>query len=325
MVAQVGGARKGPSFDGAGTVEDDEKLPGGTRRINILVIVAYSVCCLVWGTTWFVVRQMVSPAAGSSPYLVAVIRFAFGVVLFVPLLVTFYRRLRAPNLHECAWLIGAGTLNGLYQICVYHAEMHISGGLAAVVAATAPLMVALIAVATRTEKVSLRTIVGFCASLIGVAMVCHDRMTVSWAQAGATMIMLLAAFFNACTNVTLKRASSASLSPLVSAPLYLLFSTFPIWMTSLALSEPQNISNIPAQSWYGLVYLSVMSSFLAFGLYLYMLKHMSLMAVSTLPFVLPVLALIVDLFMEKSFTLSFESWAGIAVVLAGVVYSVVRR
>lgn len=324
MVAEVTGTRNGPSFDGS-QATTEESLPGRTRRTNLLVIFAYCFCCLVWGTTWFVVRQMVSPAAGSSPYLAAAVRFSVGVILFLPLLAIYHRKLRAPTLHECGWLVAAGILNGFYQICVYHSEMYISGGLAAVIASTIPLMVAVLAVATRTEKVSARTIVGFCASFLGVAMVCHDRTTVSWAQTGATLIMVLAAFFNACTNVTLKRASSHSLSPIVSAPFYLLLSAGPIWVTSLMLREPQSLASIPLQTWYGLAYLSVMSSFLAFGLYLYMLKHMSLMAVSTLPFVLPVLALVVDLFLEKNFSLSFESWAGIAVVLVGVVFSVIKR
>lgn len=326
MVADVGSsARTVPLVNSAQEHENKEIAHTDPKRVNFLVIVAYCTCCLVWGTTWFVVRQMVLPSAGSSPYLFASMRFAIGLSLYLPLWLVFKQRLRAPNSMEWKWLAASGVLNGFYQICVYYAEQHISGGLTAVVAATAPLMVAILAVLTKTEKVSSRTIVGFCASLIGVAMVCHDRMTVSWTQAGATMIMLLAAFFNSCTNVTLKKASKDHLNPLVSAPVYLLITIAPVWLASLALGEPQNITNIPASTWYGMLYLAVMSSFMAFGMYLYMIKHMSLMAVSTLPFVLPILALIVDLFLEKSFTLSPETWAGIVVVLVGLIYSAFRR
>ena len=246
-----------------------------------------------------------------------------GMSPFLVLWLVFARKLQAPSKIDLAWLAAAGTLNGLCQICTFGSEQQISGGLAAVIAATTPLMVALLAIVTRTEQVSGRTIAGFLACLLGVGLVCHDRMQVSTVQAWATLLMLASSFFNGCGNVILKQRCTG-LNPIIAACVYNGVTTAPIWMFSLAQGEHQ-FAPIPAAPLGALTYLAVMSSFLAFGLYLFMLKHLSLMTASTLPFIIPIIALIVDLFLERHFSLMAETAVGIAIVLAGVIYSIVRR
>lgn len=329
MVIEINSARKIVKSDSAALEcenlpsEPDTPDEAKEKRIRILVACSYVFCCLVWSTTYWVVRQTVLPSAGVAPYYTAAVRFLIAVGIFIPVWLIFARKDRLPTKGEFSMIAAAGVLNALNQVCVYSSEQHISGGLAAVLAATTPLMVALLAMATRTEKVSGKTIVGFVACFIGVALVCHDRLQVSVAQAFAAALMLASSFFNACANVTLKR-SSTGLNPIISATIFLGVSAIPIWIASLIRGEPQ-FQPIPTQPLMGILYLAVMSSFVAFGLYLFMLKHVKLMTVATLPFVIPVLALVVDLFLEKEFVMTTESWIGCFVVLAGVIFSIVKR
>ncbi|MBS2001061.1 MAG: DMT family transporter [Cyanobacteria bacterium SZAS LIN-5] len=302
---------------------DDASASAEAARTRIFLACSYVFCCLVWSTTYWVVRQTVLPTAGLAPYYTATMRFLIAVAIFVPVWLIFARKDRLPTKREFFYIATAGVLNAFNQVCVYSSEQEICGGLAAVLAATTPLMVALIAMATKTEKVSGRTMIGFVACFIGVALVCHDRLQVSMAQAFAAALMLASSFFNACANVTLKRASTG-LNPIISATIFLAVTAIPIWVASLIRGEPQ-FEPIPTQPFMGIIYLAVMSSFVAFGLYLYMLKHLKLMTIATLPFVIPVLALVVDLFLEKQFVMTTESWIGCFVVLAGVVYSILRR
>jgi drug/metabolite transporter (DMT)-like permease len=323
MVTEVKSARTRPLSDDAQTDLETEQEQAKAKQVRLLVAFAYVVCCLVWSTTYYVVRQTVLPTAGVAPYYSAAIRFLLAVAIFIPIWLIFVRQHRTPTMRELIWISGAGVLNGLNQICVYGSEQQISGGLAAVLAATTPLMVALLAILTRTEKVSSRTVLGFVVCFIGVGLVCHDRLQVSIAQAFAALLMLASSFFNACSAVTLKR-STIALNPIVAATIFLAVTAVPIWITSVCRGEPQ-FAAIPTQPMLGIVYLAVMSSVVAFGLYLFMMKHVKLMTISTLPFVIPVLALVVDLFLEKSFVMTTESWIGCFVVLAGVVYSIVHR
>lgn len=324
MVTEIESARTA-SLDSSASLSSgqNEEEAAKAKRLRVLLACSYIFCCLVWSTTYWVVRQTVLPSAGVAPYYTATMRFLIAVCIFIPVWLIFARKDRLPTTREFLLLAASGVLNALNQICVYSSEQEISGGLAAVLAATTPLMVALIAMATRTEKVSSRTIIGFVACFIGVSLVCHDRMQVSVAQAFAAALMLASSFFNACANVTLKRSSTA-LNPIISATIFLFVSAIPIWIASICRGEPQ-FQPIPTQPLMGILYLAVMSSFVAFGLYLFMLKHLKLMTIATLPFVIPVLALIVDLFLEKQFVMTTQSWVGCFVVLAGVVFSIVRR
>lgn len=324
MVTEIKSAHKASLCDGAlVTDENEHDAAAKAKRTRILLACSYVFCCLVWSTTYWVVRQTVLPTAGLAPYFTATMRFLIAVAIFIPVWLIFARKDRLPTRQEFLFIAASGVLNAFNQICVYCSEQQICGGLAAVLAATTPLMVALIAMATKTEKVSNRTIVGFVACFIGVSLVCHDRLQVSVAQAFAAALMLAASFFNACANVTLKRGSPG-LNPIISATIFLAVTAVPIWIASLVRGEPQ-FEPIPTQPLMGIVYLAVMSSFVAFGLYLYMLKHLKLMTIATLPFVIPVLALVVDLFLEKQFVMTTESWIGCFVVLAGVIYSIIHR
>ena len=74
-----------------------------------------------------------------------------------------------------------------------------------------------------------------------------------------------------------------------------------------------------------LLYLAVFGSVITFALYLYLLRRMSVTAASTLVFVEPVLALLIDAGFEREIRLGARSYAGAAVTLLGVAISLLLR
>jgi drug/metabolite transporter (DMT)-like permease len=67
-----------------------------------------------------------------------------------------------------------------------------------------------------------------------------------------------------------------------------------------------------------LLYLTVLGTVLTFTCYFYLLKHVRLSTAMSLSFITPIVALIVDGFLEKQTALSPTSYVGIATVLIGV-------
>ena len=295
----------------------------GIARRRLLVACSYVTCALIWGTTWYALRVCVQPGCGLAPNFAAAVRFLLAVALYIPVWIIFARKMRAPTLSEAAWLTLAGLFNGMYQVFIYSSECSISGGLASVISATSPLMVALLAMATKVEQVSRNTFIGFFVCLLGIILVGYDRLQVSTEQGWAVLLVVVACVFNSCANVTLK-GRSTGLHPVISATIFLAATDIPVWIGSIVTGE-KFLWPIPLEPLIGIIYLAVMSSIIAFSLYLYMIKHVSLMAVSTLPFMLPLIALIVDVFLEKRVTLSGQTWAGIGIVLSGVIFSVLCR
>ncbi len=293
------------------------------RKVRLRVGICYALCSLIWGTTWFAVRISVEPGDGYPPTFAAALRFFIALLIYAFLALVFHRKISPPTKSELIWVSIAGLFHGFYQTSIYYAECVISGGLAAVLMSTSPLMVACMVAATGLEKIRKQTIIGFLVSLAGVALVCHDRMNVAGAQVAGVGLTLLAAFFVSLSNVCLKGRAS-QLHPLLSGALLLLATDIPIWIAFLLSGEKVNFFPIAFAPFSAVLYMAIMSSVLAFLFFLYMIKRISLMAISTLSFVIPVLALVVDMFLEKQITLSAQVWVGIAVVLAGLLLSMRR-
>ncbi len=296
------------------------------EKTRLYVGISYAICCIVWGTTWYATRVSVEPGDGLPPIFAGAFRFLVAIFCYLPIILIYRKRLTGVSKQEFAWICLAGLFNGCYQCFIYSAECTISGGLASVIMATAPLMVAAVAFLFRVEKVRRFTMIGFCIALAGVSLVCFDRLNSANDQFAGICLALAAAFFTSLSNVTLKRQGT-SVHPLSSAMIFLVATDIPVWIASLLAGERWNLFplNEHAAPLFAILYMAILSSIIAFMLYLYMLRHMSLMAISTLQFVLPVFALIVDMFLEKRVVLSPQVWIGIVVVMIGVAVSMRRH
>jgi drug/metabolite transporter (DMT)-like permease len=71
-----------------------------------------------------------------------------------------------------------------------------------------------------------------------------------------------------------------------------------------------------------LLYLSLVGSVLVFLAYFVLLKRVTLMTVSTLALLEPIVALLVDAMGEREVVLGVRAYAGVAVTIAGVAASV---
>src|SRR5262249_38815687 len=122
-------------------------------RVSVtgLTVLAYLGCALIWGTTWFAIRVCIAP--GGYPTLAgAALPFALAVVA-LGMLAGLKRVGRGPaGWRQRGWVAAAGVLCGLAYALVYASETHISGGVAAVIFGTLPLVTAVTTFATGVER-----------------------------------------------------------------------------------------------------------------------------------------------------------------------------
>ena len=295
-----------------------------TKRTRVFLGIGYAICCLVWGTTWFAIRIAMEPGDGFPPMFAASLRFILSVSIFTPLWLLRSKHIRKPSKAEIQWLLVAGFFNGLYQCFIYAAEQTISGGLAAVILATSPIMLAVIVVCIGFEKVRKQTFLGFFVCLCGVALVCHDRLHTAADQVFGIGLALAAALSTGLSNLTLK-GRGTGVHPIASGTIFLSATAVPVCAASLLLGEKPVLEPFPLIPSMAVLYMTITSSVIAFLIFLYIIRHMSLMAITTMQFVLPIVAIVVDLFLEKRVTLSLQSWIGIVIVLGGVIYSMRRN
>ena len=287
------------------------------------VVLAYVVCAVVWGTTWFAIRVCIGD--GGYPTLpAAALRFTIAVAVLVPLAVAGLARPGPRDRRQLLWLVVAGLLNALGYGLVYSGEEHVSGALAAVLFGTEPLAVALMVTVTRTEHVHRYDLLGALIALCGVGVIFWDRLDVSRDQAAGVGLILLAVVVSGAYAVIIKREASG-MHPLASAAVFLTVTTVALWAFVLARGWQPLPWPPPVKPTIALLYLAIFGSVIAFATYFYLLSRINLMASASLVFVLPIIALFVDAIWEDDVVLAGRTYLGIAITMAGVLVSVWLR
>ncbi len=201
------------------------------RRFTALnVFAAYTFCAMIWGTTWYVIRVCIGPS-GYPVFPAAALRFSISSGLMAVMWLILRKRVPPPPRKIVAWLFLAGALSGCGYGLLYSAETKVSGGVAAVVSAIGPLITAMLAMITRTEKPSKATAVGSLMALLGVAIVFHDRLQVSPEQASAVGLLLLCCLVNGGSNVVMKRRAH-DIHALATNTLFFFAASSSLWVAA---------------------------------------------------------------------------------------------
>jgi drug/metabolite transporter (DMT)-like permease len=286
------------------------------------VALAYAICALVWGTTWFAIRVTIVGEGAYPTFESAALRFTIAAVVLAAIALAGLSRPGPRALRQWVWLGIAGALNALGYGLVYKGEETVSGGLAAVLFGTMPLFTALLATITRTERIERHRILGALVALGGIAVVFWDRMSVSVEQAVGLAVIMLSVAVSAAYSVILKREQRDDIHPLAANAVFLTVTAAVLWLFCAA----RGVEPIPwpprVEPTIALVYLGVFGSVVVFASYIYLLKHTSLMTTMTLVFIQPTIALFVDAIWEQEVRLVTRTYVGCAITLSGVFISV---
>ncbi len=287
------------------------------------IVLAYLTCALVWGTTWFAIR--VSTGAAGFPTLESVaLRFTLAAALLAPVVWALRLGPWPRDRRTWAWLLAAGVLDAGSYALVYFGEEHIPGGMAAVLFSTQPLMLALVLARSGLERVRPADVAGAGIALAGVALIFLDRHQVSPAQVGGLVMLLGAVVCSTAYSYVLKR-HGGGVHPLVTALVFIAVTALCLDLAVLVRGPRALPWPPPRDATLALVYLAVFGSIITFWSWLWLLQRLSLMALSTLVFVLPVVALLVDALWEHELRLEPRAYLGIAVVLVGLAVALLTR
>ncbi len=284
-----------------------------------VVILAYAVCAIVWGTTWYAIRVCIGPG-GYPTFLSAAIRFTIAALILGVALALGFGKPR-PDRRAVAWITLAGVLNGLGYALVYRAEEEIAGGVAAVLYGTMPLMTAALGAWSGTERLRASTVGGALAGLAGIAVIFWDRMTVSSGQAVGVVLVLLSVVCCAAYTVVLKHHTSHS-DPFANTAVFFPVTGAVLWAIAGAVERQPLPSPLPLEATAALLYLAIMGSVVTFGAYFYLMRHVRLSTVATLVLVEPVLALFLDAFLEHRAATQPLTYVGAAITLSGVLVTI---
>jgi drug/metabolite transporter (DMT)-like permease len=288
------------------------------RRGSPLVPFLYALICLIWGSTWLVIKIGL---VGVPPFLGAGLRFALASAVLFALVFARGTSLALDRNGRVA-VLSCGLLSfTLSYACVYWAEQYISSGLAAILYCTMPLVTALLSrFWTRSESLSARKIGGIAVAMAGTAALFWPSESVARPQIVGMAVALVSVVASAANLVGVKKYGRDldvfvmnALSMAMGAALLLCLSALTESHSAVAWSR----SNLLA-----IVYLSLAGSVTAFLSYYSLVKVMDATRLSLITLIFPLVAVFLGWwFLHEAPPPS--AWGGMAAVLLGVAVAIV--
>jgi drug/metabolite transporter (DMT)-like permease len=252
----------------------------------------FAILCLIWSTTWTAIRIC---EQGFTPLWGAAGRFGLASVLLVP--IALWVSLRRPiKAKRGAWwmLVAAGAVNALSYGLIYLAEQRITGGTAAVLAAAHPFFAMGAAVSLGYEPLRLRRLAGLVLGLAGVALLMWGGLRADRGTAlSMAEVLFAAALLWPAYTVLLRGAGDRGIPVLQVTTGFLGFTAIGL-VAAAALVEGVPHPHPSARALGALVYLALVGSVAAWGLFNWLMRRMAISLLSTLVFIEPTMALGVD-------------------------------
>lgn len=280
------------------------------------VVTAFLLFAVIAGLNFIGVKFTVQELA---PFWGAALRFAIAAALLAG-----YAWLRGLAWPKGDALKGA-ALFGLLSFALsyalaYYALTEVSAGLAAVIAATVPLLTLLFAALHRIERLTGRGLAGALIVLAGVAVILREQIGLSASVPHLAAAVLFPAAI-AESNVVLKRYPRAH--PVTTNALAMALGTALLLALSLGLREPIVLPR-QTRTLLAVGYLILLGSIAMFLLYLFVLRRWTASATSYQMVLSPIVAVAAASWLAgESFSWNFA--AGSVLVLLGVYVGVLYR
>jgi drug/metabolite transporter (DMT)-like permease len=281
-----------------------------THAVNVAL---YVVLCLIWGSTWLVIKV---GYGGLGPFNVASVRFLIaGIVMAAVVPLT---GARWPSGRREWGLVAAVALlmfAGDYGL-IYWAEQYIDSGLTAILFATLPLITIAIAhVYLPGERVTTQKLLGTLLAFLGVMALFGDHAQIDATQLWPMLAVIAATICAAMAAVASKRHGHELHPASLNAPSMLLGAAA---LAAASFASGDGFA-LPADAatWGAVLYLALAGSVLAFLVYFSMLKTWSVTSLSFISVFTPAIALVLG-FVVLDERPTISTLVGAVLIVAGV-------
>ncbi|MGI8607645.1 MAG: EamA family transporter [Candidatus Dormibacteria bacterium] len=299
------------------------RLTSRRPSLGLTTLVALGTLYVLWGSTYLAIRIGI---ATIPPLLMAAVRFlCAGGLMYLLALKRGHLRDAAPSGRQwLATLVIGGLLLGVGNGGVTWGEQFIASGVAALLVATVPVWMALLAHLTGQERLSRLVGAGLVLGIAGVVLVAHP-WSGSFGQVKGVVVVLLAAFGWACGSLYARRAALPK-SAILGTGMEMLCGGLVLLVAAtldgeLGRVHPEHFS---LASVLAVLYLVVFGSIIAFSAYVWLLNHVSAALAGTYAFVNPAVAVFLGALVAHE-SLTASVLVGGAVIIGGVALLVAGR
>jgi drug/metabolite transporter (DMT)-like permease len=264
----------------------------GPRAITtpgmLLVRVLIVTLCLIWGSTWVVIAEGLRDL---PPMTSLGVRFVIAGIAFA-LIAPRLARLEGGGRPTIGLsLVHAILILAVPYAVIYHAETKLPSGLVSVLWSVYPIMLAVSAhVLLPKERMRPLEWAGLIVGFLGVAfMFWTDVRTIGPEAIPVALFLLISPFVSALGNCLIKRSNVATSSALMNRNGTLIAGAT---ICVLAWSTERDIDvQWSGAAIFSIVYLALIGTVLAFGIYFWLLRHAPATYLSLIAFGIPAIAL----------------------------------
>lgn len=286
-----------------------------TRALTPLDYGLYATSVLVWGVSWIAMHYQVGTVA---PEVSVVWRFAIAAPLMFMAAIARGESLRFP-LADHRYLIGLGL--GIFStnfILFYHAAQYVASGLLSIAFSLASVGNVVLGALVFGARIERRAVIGGVLGVAGVAAMFYPELG-GLSFDGTAMLGLLLALGGTTSfclaNMISVAAQRRRLPIFASTAWGMTYGTG--FVTLVALARGQTFTIDWSVTYLGgLAYLSILGSFVAFGVYFTLLGRIGAARTGYTTVMYPVVALVVSTFFED-YRWSLLAACGLAAVLLG--------
>ncbi|WP_183560973.1 EamA family transporter [Mucilaginibacter sp. SP1R1] len=287
----------------------------------LLVIIAFAIVYLVWGSTYFFIKIAID---GFPPFILGALRFFTAGILLLA-----WSAAKGEKIFVKRNIIHAAVSGFLLLVigngAVIWAEQTLPSAMVAIMVSSPPIWFVLLDRQNWSVNFkSTSTIIGLTIGFAGVILLFSEQLGALFGASTANsklpgMILLFVGSVSWAAGSLYSKYFNTQGSAPVNTAWQMLVAGLVFLPSSFLHQEVQHLQwqNIPAHSWYALLYLIFFGSIAAFSAYVWLLQVRPATQVSTYAYVNPVIAVILGvLFAHESITLLQIS--GLVIILSSV-------
>jgi len=277
--------------------------------------IVYGLMCLLFGTTFLAIKVGVD--AGVPPFLFAGTRFlTAGVIVLIAMKLLGKKIALQPKSIWDVFLVGIFMTAVMFG-CLYWGERYISSSVAALLAATTPIMIAIVEWVQGVRKNVWIKGCGLLLSFIGVVIAVLPALGVEVTQKAILAVVIILVAEIGCVFGTMKskKILTGGLSPFLLNGWQMVIGGITLVLLS-RIVEPTRVA-MNEQIAFSWIYLVVCGSLIGHGSYYWLVLRAGPLLPSTWTYISPVIAQFVGFYFLSEYV-SIYSFLGLGLVLSGV-------
>lgn len=283
--------------------------------------IVWSILCLIWGTTWIVIKIGLDDL---PPISFAAIRFLLATAILYGLL--RLKKIPLPKKSEWPLLALTGTLQfAINYSLVFWGEQHIPSGLTAVLQASLSVFGLVLAwIFLPNERVTATKIVAVGLGVAGVAIVFGDQLHVENMLAFAASVGIVVSGYAAAQAAVLVKAKGASIHPATMLFGQMVCGLPPLIAYSLIAEGNPFEFHWTWKALASVFYLAVLGTVAAFWLFYWLLGKVESTTAMMISVVTPVIAVLIGwLILDER--LPPQTALGGALIVSSIALIAIRR